>query len=89
MVLEVDISVSFLIQRAKVLDAVWKFFCGPQLLETATIAWRYTVSDTARRRRDKDKSEAELAATRRSAATLIQAVWRSHNTKKVLDMCQV
>lgn len=57
--------------------------CGLQVLGAVTLAWRNTASDIVRRRREEKKFEEELAATRWSAATLIQAVWRSHNTRKV------
>lgn len=47
------------------------------------LAWSEKTSEIARQRRRKEQTEAEDLATRCSAATLIQAVWRSHNTRKV------
>ncbi|CAM9375528.1 unnamed protein product, partial [Ectocarpus fasciculatus] len=46
-------------------------------------AWRETAARIAQDRRRKERKEEERAAKRSRAATLIQAVWRSHSTKKV------
>ncbi|CAM9112049.1 unnamed protein product, partial [Ectocarpus sp. 4 AP-2014] len=48
----------------------------------AISAWRETAAGIAQNRRRKERAEEERAAERSRAATLSQAVWRSHSTRK-------
>lgn len=54
-----------------------------QVQTAVMLAWSAKTSEIVQQRRHKQQTEEELAARRCSAATLIQAVWRSYSTRKV------
>eukprot|EP00903_Cladosiphon_okamuranus_P012921 g12064.t1 len=53
-----------------------------RILAAVMFSWSEKASEVARQRQHQEQTEEQVAATRCSAATLIQAVWRSHSTRK-------
>ncbi|CAB1110917.1 unnamed protein product [Ectocarpus sp. CCAP 1310/34] len=60
------------------------YHVSQQVRKEAISAWRETAAGIAQNRRRKEQTEEKRAAERSRVATLIQAVWRSHSTRKVL-----